>query len=745
MALNVIWTNAEGYSQEQLSKGLVFMPADKIAVTGETWNFLVEYNFTEILNSMETGIYNITSVYSEDMRGFNAVTLSQPDKAFVKYTESEVRILEKRARAARNRVVEIINIITGTLYLSPQAKRKIEAERATTSTPQPQATDNPRQSAGRQRRALFDGVGSLLHFLFGTGSPGQFSKISEALDRLRENNEHLAQSANLRMSIIPKLHTELQHAAIDLNTIKDHIVLTGRQLNALNEHRLAFENKTIGSFVYLSSIMTTVSALRNVVEQHEKFADDFYVAFHSLQQHSVDPFILPFKTFWETEEKASEILHIHKMTFLAKNGDGNVQSIYNLAKVNTLIKGEILKIFISWPIVRNDLLFNLYQPVPFPARMPNGKGFFKIVPAQEYLAVSNDKRYYFTLSQQEYDLCHKNVFTVCHPRRQIISRTKQHCLMALLRGDTTVANQKCKVMLCPKIEPLFLRSDHIDTYLYNVPNKTHLDAVCTDPHTAENIPTELEGVGSLTVPMGCRLTTDDYTILGGGVLTVGSDRRNFPVEFPSTGTLPTLAFFSYYNGTMPYINVPNNFDFTAPELFASDVEIDIRHVMAKWPLTEWDKLTADTIADRLTGHDSVLAASHDVDFWHLSLWSVSGLVGLCVFLSMLCILYVPFRDVIHYLHCFQCEIRRRKPQRRKSQSPNLSRSRIHTPIAPKRTLEPRSPTIARTLVQPHEVTVLLDAHRLPLREVDLARSLSIQVDLDQESDTAEGPSAASNN
>ena len=104
-----------------------------------------------------------------------------------------------------------------------------------------------------------------------------------------------------------------------------------------------------------------------------------------------------------------------------------------------------------------------------------------IKPQTPYITVTNDKRAYSLLTEQNLGSCtHTLHYRICAYTQPIYESDEGSICEYLLLNQLSMENlKKCNVHLLPKVSPYWLYLDSINEWLYSVASNTTLQILCS--------------------------------------------------------------------------------------------------------------------------------------------------------------------------------------------------------------------------------------------------------------------------
>jgi hypothetical protein len=134
-----------------------------------------------------------------------------------------------------------------------------------------------------------------------------------------------------------------------------------------------------------------------------------------------------------------------------------------------------------------------------------------IIGKDEYLALSSDKKFYFSLTHAEILECDKTEFLICQTNTAVLSTSIKSCNLGLLQNDTRIINKYCNLKVEAKSKPSFKRLPHNENmWTYCVQEPIQGVAYCPTDRKASVL--RIDGTGILELRPGCLFTCDDFIL-----------------------------------------------------------------------------------------------------------------------------------------------------------------------------------------------------------------------------------------
>ena len=303
----------------------------------------------------------------------------------------------------------------------------------------------PVQQHTRSKRGLVNVVGKAAKFLFGLSTEhdtkimsDQIRKIREASD-LQENTVRVFQ--NTFQSVIKQIsqRQSLLEKGLELNR-KYSSELYTRMNTSLVEFTTSFRDWINIIHVYGLRYTDTLTDLRHHLAQELQGIQtllDGYLPVNLVPPHSLQ----------QTVNTVSSALRPKKQFSLAYLND-DMAAYYKLQDISYHRQRDYLFITLKIPIASTTTTYTVYRVHAVPLRLSDSHNDESIILFDEpYLAISNDRMFYFTMSESEFKSCQGNVFKKCAKGLAVQEFTHKICALAIFFNDAESVNKLCEFTL----------------------------------------------------------------------------------------------------------------------------------------------------------------------------------------------------------------------------------------------------------------------------------------------------------
>lgn len=379
-------------------------------------------------------------------------------------------------------------------------------------------------SAGRLSRyprGLVNAIGRIANVLFGICSDQDaefFYNHIETLERSNEKYSNMAQEQiRIVSSVINNVNTTMHELVTDSQKLQSNIdILWGQSkqllsvIDIMGTQNIFLEHTTILT-VLLNQFAWETQNLQSVVNS----------ALNGIMHTSVYP--------------PSELLHELKTIQLSlpptlelPRTDSHlaIPELFRVSTLSVVYVNQTLIFVTHIPLLWN-IAFNLYHNIPLPITTSNGS-FVIIDPETQYLAISQNNEYHFSLSENQYQNC-KSLFSfkLCVGIQSINKHMeKENCEESLFNNPEN-SLEKCNIKYVNLDRTLWQKLSYQNAWLYYC-NRKQITVACRQ----ESYKFLLSGVGKIEIPDYCEIYTDNSILTPVRTITSES-HRDFVPETPN--------------------------------------------------------------------------------------------------------------------------------------------------------------------------------------------------------------------
>jgi hypothetical protein len=401
---------------------------------------------------------------------------------------------------------------------------------------------------GKKRRKPRQIAAGLL-FLFGIFTAYHYASTNEKVNELQTRSRAIGHVFNDQLSFLNHTYAQQHRLQRQLKSSVEGSAILAGDFAAFQAQVLQEDARISSRFTFLAQSMRTTAIFEQFYDILKGDVHLLREAFFAASKGELHPFFLPLDTYLELASQIQANLPLGKDMVTHDATSGNLHTYYRLAKLTAFQYEGNLRLFLEFPLVARDRIYDVYEPVPLPSSIPSSDLFFSINPEAELMARSRGNEFFFYMTKAELASCHQNLVTICQFAKSVQRTTTQACLPAMWSGDIPVAEKHCRVITQKDFTPVFYKPDNSFSYMYSVPRRINIQLRC-ERQFKPDFPQYLEGVGYLNLPPTCIAYADTFALLGNGIMNAGNIHLASSITLPDIDQLPSVLSLGKMNLTM---------------------------------------------------------------------------------------------------------------------------------------------------------------------------------------------------
>jgi len=502
------FVHAESLPDQVLTKGLLFIEKTSAIITANNWLINVDVDLLSHKEAIQKFLKSVNS--------FNPAGLINDNKEMAFADENLLMLLEKEMRYMSEGGIQLLQDI-GEMELTIRGITE----------------------GKREKRSLMAIGGEVLKYLFGTSTTRDFHALSNKVDNISSSSSKMVHLIKDQLTVVTHSYSHLITQQSKLSTLQKLTRFLQQDFLAFQKTQNDEITKINYRMEYLSKVLRVSRTLSDTFDNLSKTIFRLRNAFQFAMNGNLSPYFLPHKVFLQVLKEVRHKLP-QGQEILSYTKEGNMNLIYNLAKLTMFYYNNNLRIFIELPVFDPAKLFHIYQTLPVPTKINNTDLFYYVQPESEFLAVSNNRELYYYLSLTELQSCSQHTMAVCTPSQTILKSTKPSCLFNLFSGNTNNIENMCDLKTLKSFDPIFHRPAHGFEYVYSVDRLTNLHATCDNEHDKQQVPQNVSGSGLLLIPNSCTVYGNTFVIFGNNPLHTGSYSIKNNIEIPQGPVFPSI-------------------------------------------------------------------------------------------------------------------------------------------------------------------------------------------------------------
>lgn len=518
---------------DELSKGLVFMRREPVLLNVDSWSVVIQVNFSSYVTAIQQ--FQGWIIESDLSRELTLRNLTSPEDRHLQLGVIQ-QLLRFQTGSKR--------LVTEVLSLQDHMETVAYNHRYSPEQPPTKATRSKKGPVRQERQVVV----AALMFLFGVFSTFHYAATNDKVNSIQMRSRAMGHLVTDQLSVLNHTYAQQNKLKKQLKKSMEGSVLLAGEVAALTRRWYQEEQNVATRFVFIGEVMRLTAVWEQQYEMLSNDVRQLKEAFYATSREELHPFFLPHETYLKLTRQIQNQLPHGKELMTHEVATGNLYPYFRLPKLTAFMYEGTLRIFLEFPLIHINKVFDVYEPLSLPSSIPSSDLFFSIVPEAELLAISKNNDYYFYLSKAEMAACDRTVVTVCHLPKALMRTSTPSCLLAMKNGDMQVAEQLCKVVTQKELTPIFYKPDNSLQYMYAVSKRIPISLRC-ERAIRPPFPSFLEGVGYLTIPPTCTAHTATFALYGAGILGLGELHMDEPIVLPHIEGLPSVLFLGSLNLT----------------------------------------------------------------------------------------------------------------------------------------------------------------------------------------------------
>ena len=298
----------------------------------------------------------------------------------------------------------------------------------------------PKYKPKHSGRGLIDAVGIASKFLFGLSTEKDANIMKLQIQRLRRDLQTSIQTVADEFQSFHKQVSERENLlenGIRLNREYFQLALRWVQRNATM--RAMYNRNWINALhIYGAQYSDTLSDIRLAMVRELQGIQTLlegYLPVNLVPPHELRNVL---RRIRHTVKERGQFVFAHT----------DIAAYYHLQDITYIRERDFLYITLKIPISSTTTVYTVYRIHSIPIMLGDSGVDRSIIQFDEpYLAVSDDRLFFFTMTEAEYQFCQGNVFRRCSQGLAVQETDHPNCALALFLDDTEKINQLCDFTL----------------------------------------------------------------------------------------------------------------------------------------------------------------------------------------------------------------------------------------------------------------------------------------------------------
>jgi transposase InsO family protein len=364
----------------------------------------------------------------------------------------------------------------------------------------------------RTKRAIMEGGGKLLEWLFGTATDESLEAINLQVSKLEKQEKEITHLFAEQATV---LNETLWETRTELNVI-EKLTFQATSLNMSTlELRRKYNDLETTENARWTAWATIEQGLENAdasLTWLESLVMDLQLSLEALAIGKLPPQLLgPTRLEKALDDLTRQLPRGWEVA--TGQREGRAWNVYRLAQVQTARYNGRLRVFAKVPLQNRGYQFYLLRVVamPFQSNKVNKSELTIIDGLPNVLAVATDLQSYIELSEQEARECTNQLTTVCPIHVGVVKKTRTSCTFSLYQNDTTGAKELCKIKIIEAKSVAVYLGER--TWALSTPNEENIITSCS--HLEQSVTPSINrvtGVSIVEIPNGCTAHTEDWVL-----------------------------------------------------------------------------------------------------------------------------------------------------------------------------------------------------------------------------------------
>lgn len=408
----------------------------------------------------------------------------------------------------------------------------------------------------RVKRGWFNFIGGIHKTLYGTLTEADGDYINTQIDRLFNDTNHVATLLANQTHI---MQTMLGTQQKEINNIENHIIELDNEIVSFT-----FTISTINKYLTRNTMTITLlhhlNKLDKMLNEYELDLNSIIDAILFAKQGIIHPRLLSPKQLINSLQHIQTLEPLLQFPIPLRNK--YAEELIRLSELDIIYNEPNIIYALSIPLLDDDT-FDLYHLLPIPVKQnfDRTNTFACIVPNNDYIAVSTDRRSYFHLSKTDFTDCKFSQNSFICKQTQPIYHDNNHksCEMQLFLGNTPNQLNTCDIKINSFDGSYWSKLRAPNSWIYSLPNPETIHILCPNTPTTR---VTLSNSGILKLKSRCSGHSEIVTLSTSNTMT-STETHSYVPEFTlnltkiyqdlnknHTLNLSTIPIFHQYKTTV---------------------------------------------------------------------------------------------------------------------------------------------------------------------------------------------------
>lgn len=354
---------------------------------------------------------------------------------------------------------------------------------------------------GRKRRGLFNFVGTMERFFYGTLDQNYANEMADTIDKIKQNEDFLHKLIKNQSTLVDSTINIVKRQENDVRRQFEEII---REINTI---------KQMGQKLQLNGRFSTLAVHTSLIlASYRRMQQAIFDVVTKSHHDTISTLILtPKQLLKEVSRMNSELPTKLKIPGIDEKMD--TLRLYRIMSVTSQITDKLLIFGVKIPLIL-DKSFRVFHVIPVPLLI--GDEFVKIIYNNKYLMVDEHFEQYYPMGELEIHGCKEfeEDHILCMPKHPMVSRQahRDDCGFGLLIGQYGTIPKNCHFHTSKQLSS-WIRLKDPNSWIYSFASAQVLDITCRGKMA--NL--ALNGSGLIELSRGCAIHHNHITISAYGL------------------------------------------------------------------------------------------------------------------------------------------------------------------------------------------------------------------------------------
>ncbi len=358
----------------------------------------------------------------------------------------------------------------------------------------------------RNKRALVDGGGSILKWLFGVATQVDLVGVNLQVEGLTNRQNEITHIIAQQATIVNESLWEIRTTTKMLAELREAYTTLGNVTTQLYNRVTKLEEYHFNQSEFFTCLEATFDGIAHVLQWLNQLANDFDVGLEVLASGRLAP------QLFSPSQLETVLAQINTQLPIGWTiASSELWVTYREAQVQVAAVGNKFRLFIKIPIFDHTQRYTLFRIIKLPSAVDNGNHGIIYGNLPDYLAVSMELDTFLELSEADITECSKSDRPLCRFHTGVSRRTtRKSCAISLFLDDPARTQEQCRQKFIEWKGP---EVAYIGRNKWAFSAIEEHDMVISCPPGLKQKPfnkVRLPKIGIFDIPSGCTARTEDW-------------------------------------------------------------------------------------------------------------------------------------------------------------------------------------------------------------------------------------------